>query len=268
MFDPRGVPASLWSAIDGLGARMEDAGLTSSQPPQQTIYDGWLLRYSSGKAKRARSVNAIGPGRLPLERKLAHVEAFYRRRALPCLYRVTPFSEPSTLDRALDRAGYAAQDESRVMSLDLGARPVVTAPAVEPAAIDVVDFAHVAGALRDSPPAVVAAELERLTHAALPARYLVLHEGARPVACGSVVIDDDCAGVFNMVTAAERRGRGYATAIVQELLTHAAAAGARAAYLQVDAANAPARRVYERFGFRDRYAYWYRAAPASEGTTP
>jgi predicted GNAT family acetyltransferase len=144
----------------------------------------------------------------------------------------------------------------------------VTAPPVGLGAVDVVEFAHVAGALRNSPPGVVTAEVERMSHATLPARYLVLYEEAQPVACGSVVIDAECAGVFNMVTATERRGRGYATAIVQALLAHAVAAGARLAYLQVDAANAPARHIYERFGFRDRYAYWYRAAPASEGTTP
>jgi GNAT superfamily N-acetyltransferase len=268
MFDPRGLPAPLRSTVDALGARLEDAGLTSSQPPQQTIYDGWLLRYSPGKAKRARSVNAVGTGRLPLERKLAEVEAFYRRAALPCLYRVTPFSEPAALDHALDRAGYVALDESRVMALELGAGPAVTAVPVEPVAIDVVEFARIAGTLRGSSPSVVAAEVERMTHAALPARYLVVYEESQPVACGSVVIDAECAGVFNMVTASERRGRGYATAIVRALLAHAAVAGARVAYLQVDAANAPARHIYERFGFRDRYAYWYRAAPASEGSTP
>ncbi|HQR78098.1 MAG TPA: GNAT family N-acetyltransferase [Burkholderiaceae bacterium] len=266
MFDPRGLPVSLRSAVDEVGARLEDAGLTSSQPPQQTIYDGWLLRYSPGKAKRARSVNAIGAGRLPLERKLAEVEAFYRRVALPCLYRITPFSEPSSLDHVLDSAGYVALDESRVMALDLGATPAV-APTFAPAAVDVVEFARVAGALRGSPPGVVAAEAERLAHAALPARYLVVREGTQPVACGSLVVDAECAGVFNMVTASTRRGRGYATSIVQALLAHAAAAGVRLVYLQVDAANAPARRIYERFGFRDQFAYWYRAAPASEGRT-
>lgn len=267
MFDPRGVPAPLRSVADTLGARLEDAGLTSSQPPQQAIYDGWLLRYSPGKAKRARSVNAIGAGRLPIERKIAEVEAFYRRVALPCLYRVTPFSEPAALDRVLDGAGYVAVDESRVMALELSARSSVAAPAVETVAADVVEFARIAGTLRGSPPSVVAAEAERMTHVVLPARYLVVYEGPQPVACGSLVIDAECAGVFNMVTVAERRGRGYATAIVQALLAHAVAVGARQAYLQVDAANAPARHIYERFGFRDRYAYWYRAAPANEGKT-
>ena len=265
MFDPRGLPAPLRSAADAAGARLEDAGLTSSQPPKQTIYDGWLLRYSPGKAKRARSVNAIGAGRLPIERKLADVEAFYRRVALPCLYRVTPFSEPALLDRALDRAGYVALDESRVMALELGDRAPVTAPSIAPVAVGAVEFARVAGALRGFPPGVVAAETERLAHAPLPAHYVVVCEETQPVACGSVVVDAECAGMFNMVTAAERRGRGYATAIMQVLLDRAAVAGAHLAYLQVDAANAPARRIYERFGFHDRYAYWYRAAPASEG---
>lgn len=265
MFDPRGVPAPLRSADDALGARLEDAGLTSSQPPQQAIYDGWLLRYSPGKAKRARSVNAIGAGRLPLERKLAEVEAFYQRVALPCLYRVTPFSQPAALDLALDAAGYVAVDESRVMALELETRPIVTAPAFVPAAVGVVEFARIAGELRGSPPSVVAAEEDRMARAALPAHYLVMYEESRPVACGCIVVDAERAGVFNMVTAAERRGRGYATALVQALLAHALGAGARLAYLQVDAANAPARHIYQRFGFRDRYAYWYRVAPAQEG---
>ena len=65
MFDPSGVPVEFRSRHDALAARLEDAGLTCSQPPQQSIYDGWLLRYSPGKAKRAKSVNAIGAGQLP-----------------------------------------------------------------------------------------------------------------------------------------------------------------------------------------------------------
>jgi GNAT superfamily N-acetyltransferase len=264
MFDPKVLPAGLLSADDALGARLEDAGLTSSQPPQQTIYDGWLLRYSPGKAKRARSVNAIGPGGLPLERKLAEVAEFYRRADLPCLYRLTTYSQPALLDRALDAAGYVAVDESRVMALELAQRPVHTAPEIEVIDVDAAEFVGIAGALRGSPPAVVAAEAQRITHSTLPAHYVVIQSAAAPVACGNLVLDRDCAGVFNMVTAASLRGRGFATAIVHVLLERAVATGARIAYLQVDAANAPARRVYQRFGFRDRYAYWYRVAPDHE----
>jgi ribosomal protein S18 acetylase RimI-like enzyme len=262
-FDPAALPAQLIAADDGMGARMEDAGLTSSQPPQQVIYDGWLLRYSPGKAKRARSVNAIGAGHLALQDKFGHVESFYRRAGLPCLYRITPFSQPRELDRTLDRAGYVACDESRVMAVDLPA--AAAAPVCAAEVIDAGRFAQVVGRLRGSTAAVIAAEAQRIVAASLPARYLTVSEDGQPVACGCVVIDDRFAGLFNMVTAVARRGRGLATALVTQLLRDAADSGARVAYLQVDAANAPARHVYRKFGFRDQYAYWYRIQPDDRG---
>jgi len=50
--------------------RLEELGLNSSTPPGQLLYDGWLLRMLPGKAKRARSVNAVYPSTLALERKI------------------------------------------------------------------------------------------------------------------------------------------------------------------------------------------------------
>jgi GNAT superfamily N-acetyltransferase len=266
MFDPARLPAPLRDADDALGARLEDAGLTSSQPPQQSLYDGWLLRYSPGKAKRARSVNALAAGRLPLAEKLQHVDAFYARVGLPAVYRVTPYTLPAALDGALAAAGYEAYDESRVMWAPLPApAPAPVLPTLTLSASDPARFVERVGELRGSPPAVIAAERERLAASALPGHYLVALEQGGPVACGCVLLDGTFAGVFNMVTAEHARGRGLARAIVAHLLQRAHAAGARLAYLQVDAANAVARRVYARFGFRDRYAYWYRARPDRAG---
>jgi GNAT superfamily N-acetyltransferase len=261
MFDPGRLPAELMRADDALGARLEDAGLTSSQPPQQAIYDGWLLRYSPGKAKRARSVNAMAAGMRPLAEKLPHVEAFYRRAGLPCVYRVTPFTQPAGLDAALAAAGYVAGEESRVMSLELASRaqPSCLPPAFTE--LGLPEFADVVARLRGSPANQAAAERQRLAQLALPSRCLVVQERGEPVACGCIVVDGEMAGIFNMVTAPAQRGRGHATAIVAQLLQHAAATGVRWMYLQVDAANASARHVYGKFGFRDRYAYWYRVQP-------
>jgi len=260
-FDPAGLPADLLRADDALGAQLEDAGLTSSQPPQQTLYDGWLLRYSPGKAKRARSVNSIAAGRRSLDEKLPRVEAFYRRAALPCVYRITPFTQPVGLDAALDAAGYEARDESRVMFVELDARGTPAVPGAAFCEVGALDFADTVARLRGSPPQEAAAERERIAHLALPSYCLVVREADEPVACGCAVIDGEVAGIFNMVTTPQQRGRGQATAIVARLLQQAVVTGVRRAYLQVDAANAPARHVYLKFGFRDRYAYWYRTLP-------
>ena len=63
--------------------RLEELSLNSSAPPGQLLYDGWLLRLQPGKAKRARSVNAVY--RLHACRsaeKIAYCERLYARRGL------------------------------------------------------------------------------------------------------------------------------------------------------------------------------------------
>jgi GNAT superfamily N-acetyltransferase len=109
-------------------------------------------------------------------------------------------------------------------------------------------------------------ERDRYASAVVDGIYLAVFEDDRVVACGSAVVDDGLVGIFGMVTATTHRGRGLATAIVAALLKQARDRGCTTAYLQVEAGNAPARRVYSRFGFRDGYAYWYRRPPA-EGNT-
>lgn len=242
---------------------LESAALAATEPAQQQAYDGWLLRYSPGKAKRARSVNAVQAGELPLAQKLDHCAHFYRQRDLPCLFRLTPMSQPPQLDDALAAAGYLASQDTRVMHAEL-------ADGVEATAAEGVQllsarrFGHVFAQLHGLAAAPASAEIERYARIVGRAIFLAVYRDEEPVAAGSVVIDGALAGVFGMVTAAAARNCGLATTIVGALTAHARAAGATAAYLQVEADNAAARRVYSRFGFVDDYAYWYRAPDAPE----
>lgn len=264
MFDPAAIPAALRTTRDALAARIEDAALSSSQPAQQSIYDGWLLRYSPGRAKRARSVNAIAEGRLPMAEKIAHCKDFYARHGLPCIFRLTPFSLPADLDAHLGVAGYTAAEETRVMMLEPSGASEVAAPLCELRNLDAGEFGAVLGELHALDATKRVAERERFARAPLPGMYLAIFEAERPIACGSLVIDGELAGIFGMVTQPARRGCGFATRIVAELLQRARDARVRAAYLQVTASNTPARQLYRRFGFQDRYAYWYRYAPGTE----
>src|SRR5947207_3066032 len=128
-------------------ARIEEAGLNASAPPQQRIVDGWLLRFSPGKAKRARCINAVSAGRLPLDQKLALCQSVFDEAGLPMLLRITPFSQPTGLDTELESRGMRRIDDTRVMvSAPLGRLSVPTLPAG--LAIESVGheaFAHVVG---------------------------------------------------------------------------------------------------------------------------
>jgi len=256
-FDPAAVPAAL-IAGGALVERIEDAALSSTQPAQQVFYDGWLLRHSPGRARRARSVNTLAPGRLPLAQKLDHCETFYARHALPCIHRVTPFRAPEGFDAALAARGYAAGGDTRVMALDLARIAPVSLPAVHVQRLDVADYGAAYAQLHGLSTAKAAAESERFARNAASTLYVAIRDGGDTVACGSASLDGALAGVFGMVTAEAQRGRGLARALVAALLADARAAGAATAYLQVEADNDPARSVYRKFGFSDCYAYWYR----------
>lgn len=259
--DIESIPAALRTAVDPFLARVEDAALTASQPREQAIYDGWLLRYANGKAKRARSANLVGAGERPLEEKLAHCAAFYRRHAMPFVLRITPFSQPRGIDSALDRIGYVASEDTRVMVAPLASGPRVATPERAVATLDRAEFGAVLAGLHGLDAARAKVERDRFAYSVVDGIYLAVLEGDRAVACGSAVIDGDLAGIFGMVTAATHRNQGLATRLVDELLRQSAARGCATAYLQVEAANAAARRAYSKFGFMDGYAYWYRWPP-------
>src|ERR1700693_4788292 len=101
--------------------RLEELGLNSSAPPRQLLYDGWLLRLLPGKAKRARSVNAVYASTRPLKEKIAYCEHIYRDAVLPAIFRITPFSHPPGLDAQLERLGYERFETTAVEAAILDA---------------------------------------------------------------------------------------------------------------------------------------------------
>lgn len=263
MFDPAQLPPALVAAGDGFAARVEEAGLNAAQPSEQLLFDGWLLRHCPGKARRARSVNAIADGRLPLAAKIDRCRDFYARTGLPCLFRITPFSRPTGLDDAVARQGFVAEDESRVMTLTLGGAALLP-PRVTLREIGTDEFARRAGELRGSTAQQVAAHAGRLAASSplLGARRLALMEDGRIVAVGQSVQEFDLVGLYDIITAEGARNRGLASALTTELLRRAQEDRAAVAYLQVSADNIAARNVYRKLGFVDCYAYWYRTEPA------
>lgn len=247
--------------------RAEDAGLNASAPPQQLWLDGWLVRFSPGKAKRARCINALASGRLSVVHKLSRAEAVFAGAQLPMVVRITPFTRPAGLDGELAVRGFGAIDDTRVMiapaltHLHVPALP----PGFEWAALGHAAMAQAVGAMRGSPLAQRAAHAERLATAPVPFTALAIKRGedGTLVACGQSASEGDLVGLYDVFVSETMRGRGIAAALCTRLLTNARQAGARSAYLQVEADNHAARAVYAKLGFADGYGYHYRTRPSS-----
>ncbi|WOB08320.1 GNAT family N-acetyltransferase [Piscinibacter gummiphilus] len=241
-------------------SRVEDAGLNASAPPQQRWVDGWLVRFSAGKAKRARCINAVADGRLSVASRLAQCEQVYADAGLPMVVRITPFTRPAHLDDTLAEMGLRSIDDTRVMVLDrLDALPALDWPAGWSAHnIGLDPFAQRVGALRGSPLSQRQAHAERLLHSPVPFTAFELREQGEVLACGQYAMEGDLVGLYDVYTAEDARGRGCASRLCLHMLAHARSRGARHAYLQVEHDNHSARAIYHRLGFADGYAYHYR----------
>jgi GNAT superfamily N-acetyltransferase len=249
-------------------SRVEDAGLNASAPPQQRWIDGWLVRFCAGKAKRARCINAVAPGHLPVAEKLALCQRVFEEAGLPLIVRVTPMSQPRTLDTWLQAEGLRAFDDTRVMvhpdlsTIDAGSfdEDHLSLQRVGHSA-----FAQIVGQLRGSPLAQQQAHAQRLELSPVPFEGWVLRRAGESavLACGQTAAEADMVGLYDVFTADKERNNGWARRLCAELLRRAHVKGARTGYLQVDAANLAARAVYHRLGFADGYAYHYRT-PAQQ----
>ena len=243
--------------------RIEEAGLNAMQTQRQLFYDGWLLRVSPGVARRGRSVNAHFGSSLPLERKFEYCETVYAQHGLPTLFRITPFVAPADLDAALGTRGYEAVGDTLVQALALERPPELPDhhDDVEIDAPDTRAFVDAVGDLRDSTPEERDAHCERLLNSPLQKRHAVVRSGGRVVCTAQIAVEDDLAGVFDVVTADDARRQGYATLACASLLSWAWEHGAHAAYLQVSADNVAAIASYHKFGFATVYTYHYRGLP-------
>lgn len=243
-----------------LTAPLEHACLAAWPALEEHALDGWRVRFSAGFTRRANSVNALGGGELAVHERVARCEALYAERGQPCVFKITPLVQPAGLDGLLGEAGYRREGETRVQVL--AALPGDPEPArCALGAAQGADWLAAFTAMDETPARHRPTLRAILGRIAAPHVGAVLHGADGPVACGRAVAGEGQVGLFDIVTAPAHRGRGHARRLIAHLLAWGRAQGAQRAYLQVEADNVPALRLYERLGFQDVYRYWYRVRP-------
>ncbi len=74
------------------------------------------------------------------------------------------------------------------------------------------------------------------------------YEDDTPVVISSLYVEDNVAGIFNLITQENKRGRGYGTQMMKYLMYDAYKSGAK--HISLLASSDSAYRIYERLGFQ------------------
>ena len=240
-------------------ARALDPLAVESWPGRATqMVDGWLLRFSDGYSSRSNSVSTLDYRGTSPERSVVQVEAAYRREGLVPQFQISPASEPQGLESFIQKRGYIAKPPTAFMIAQ--ARGMAEAGALRVLGSADADFVRLT---REGSHSLADGD-ERLTTLArieLPKAFFIVKDGETAVACGASVATGDWASVYVMRTTPAHRGRGHGKRVLNGIAAWALAQGASNLYLQVDEANAPARRLYARAGFRDGYRYLHYHLP-------
>lgn len=222
--------------------------------------DGWLYLASSGVTGRVNAVWPLAYAGADLDTAIARAEAWFAANGLPARFKITDGAcAPPHLPQALQARGYVSVTPTAVMLKPLAAA-AQSAAGVElhttmPPVFDAVIEATSASA----------EEIDERRSIALrapqPAAFAVLAGESGSDAIGMSAVAGDLAGIFLMRTRPQARRKGAARIILRTLLSWAESAGARGAFLQVEADNAPAIALYESEGFATltHYRFWKKA---------
>jgi len=239
------------------------------------VLGGWILRaWPDAPFRRTNSVLALfGADALDargLDERTSVVEEFYRRRGLPVRFQLGAATSPSDLDARLAARGYAVEAPTLLQTADAAhvARATACRAAERGVVVEIADAvgdewiaaygsAHGTSARARERVAAYGRLLPRLGPPCVTALARASAGGAI-VGCGFAVLERGRVGVFGMGTEPGARRRGVARAVLHGLVSRALASGAGSAYLQVEADNAPALRLYAAAGFTTLYGYHYR----------
>lgn len=255
---------------------LEERAMNAWPALQTILHGGWVMRLSGGHTKRANSVNALDPA-TPFETLRAAAERLYARQNLPAIFRLSPLAGPA-IDQALADAGYTRSDPSLVLHTALPA--MQPTPALDPAIeIEIApspsaEWRTGSAEASNIPPHHRPIHDRMVAAIALPAAFATLRVPGHPagrtnhhargrtnhraIGFGLAVHEHGAVGLFDIIINPPDRGHGHGRRLTTALLHWGHEVSAHTAYLQVTAANHPARTLYQSLGFQPAYPYHYR----------
>lgn len=218
----------------------------------------WVLRAAAGVTQRA---NSVWPREAAAEPQAALREAvqWYRKRRLPLIFQITDTPANAGLNDHLDAQGFTRQSETLMMVRPAGVEP----PGPAAAKVEIRDQPDEEWLdlwwRVDGRGGQTERETARTILAGCPSLYaLARDDDGGPAAVGRLALVDGTGGIYCMATSPSHRRRGYASAVLQALLSEGNARGLASIWLLVTAASHGARQLYSQAGFEESGRYLYR----------
>ncbi len=272
---------------------LEALTLATCPAEHELILGRWVLRASQSSVMRANTITVFAEAPLlapEFAQRLQTAVAWYAQWGKKIHFRISEHPAAMAVDRALAALSYVQYDHTLVMHIaDLSAahlaaastpwvaqpvdvgvatqwrmttrgEPIAAAMAEAAAAQSyAITVASAPNALRN--PAQCLLD-NMIDSTATPTRQTqavaIVDAGQNLIASGVARTCGLHVGLFNIYTAPHYRGKGCGQAITTALLQWAQHQGARTAFLQAEADNAAAIRIYQRLGFAAVYGYHYR----------
>ena len=222
-------------------------------------YKGWIIHWNDGVTWRANSVLPNEwKSSVDVEQVVDYVIDLYREKNTPPAFKISPASQPKGLDKLLEKKGFEQHMVTHVQTTLID----------EVSCLDPrlpVDLFKVTDELLDT----LMHESKRETKA-IDVRREIIHsiEGDKRIArvlmhgniagIGLGVVEEDWLGLFSIRTLPEFQRKGVAWSVSCALAMWGEDHGAKRIFLQVEADNVPALKLYEAMGFQTMYTYWYR----------
>lgn len=257
------VHGSRWVYVvrQNLAAELQERAARAVPAESGERVGEWWLRHAPGCSWWIASVLPHGghdASPAELAALIDAAEAYTAAREMPTLLQMTPEAVAPQLDALLEARGYERQVP---VSLQTAMTSEVLA-LTRGSSLRVRVDKHPTREWFDAWTAVVGGDpeprwrlLQRITE---PSAYASVEIGDETVAVGRAVAEDGWAGIFNMATRPEARGKGAAGAVIAALADWAAANDAPRMYLQVEHENEGALRLYGRAGFSELFPFYFR----------
>lgn len=254
---PKGLPPPDLPAV-----RRYEAGGFRAWPATSVHYDGtWVIRLTPGHAaKRLNSVNPLDPrDTADIAARIDRVAKLFDDAGRDLTFRLSPLSGPF-LDAHLDREGWSTFSESLVMEADI--TPALVDGAVDRIPLrDVGRFMASAKQVHGMDASTAGGVASVIGSVQANVGLFVVDRDDDPLTTLVCVQDGPIAGLFEVATTEAERGMGHGRRAILSALRWARMAGARKGWLQVEADNQVAIRLYRKLGFHEVYRYRYRRPP-------